>query len=47
MKTVISECIPATRVFAAVISVDGPVFGVLVLDKEGGSIMQITKERVI
>ena len=48
ITTVISECIPATfRVVAAVISVDGPVFGVLVLDKEGESIMQITKVRVI
>ena len=50
MKTVILKCIPVTRVVvavlfvAAVLSVDGPV---LVLDKEGESIMQITKVRVI
>ena len=44
MKTVILKCIPVTRVVAAVLFVDGPV---LVLDKEGESIMQITKVSVI
>ena len=40
--TVISKCVPATfGVVPAVISVNGSVFGEMVLDKEGRSIMQI------
>ena len=40
--TVISKCVPATfGVVPAVISVNGSVFGGMVLDKEGRSIMQI------
>ena len=40
--TVISKCVPATfRVVAAVISVDGSVFGEMVPDKEARSNMQL------
>ena len=46
--TVVSKCVPATfRVVAAVISVDGSVFGEMVADKEARSNMKIKMVHVI